>query len=159
MRLTLGQTGWLSGPGFHPYLVERPQSFGSACPCNKGCFCYLFVVIFIPPQGSPRILPTAMWGVFGKSKTRCRCVETRSAVMVGHPCCLSTHGRPKDRAHCEPLALTPGAMSSKEPGCGWEGAGKCRHVQPTPLTHLQPLFWKPEVTQMQNQQSKKSRDL
>lgn len=41
VRLTLGQVGWLRGPGFHHDLVEGPQRFGSARSCNKGCFCCL----------------------------------------------------------------------------------------------------------------------
>lgn len=66
-------------------------------------------------------------------------------VSGGSHCCHgrtsflpSTHGRLKDRAQCEPLAAIPGALSSKEPGCGWEGSReveKCpAHTSHPPVT-------------------------
>lgn len=80
--------------------------------------------------------------------------------MAGHPSCLSTDGRPKDGARRESLSQSFLVhCPAKSVSVGGKAAGLCRDVQPTPLTHVQPLFWKPEATQMQNQQSEKSRDL
>lgn len=53
------------------------------------------------------ILLSAVQGVFGKCKTRCRCLETPTAVMAGHPSscpsCLSRMCTP-DRHSCSSRA-------------------------------------------------------
>lgn len=86
----------------------------------------------------------------GKIKSHCRCLESPSAVVAGHPSSTQRQGQGTVRTPDSHSWCTAQAVGSRE-------EEKCpAHPSHPPAT---PLFWKPELTQMQNQQSEKSRAL